>query len=111
MSDARAELTDRLRSHYRRGGWSVKQSSPELLEVAGPGGVTWIGRAVVEEDFASETFEVEIVDLAARRMESGGELCPLELLPQAECEPKLRELLERTGLDHRPHISIYSVAA
>lgn len=111
VSDPRRKLTTMLHDHYRAGGRSVKQSAQGLLEVSGPGGVTWIGRAVVGEDFHSDGFEAEIVELADRRMPAGGELCPLDLLPDASCEPQLRELLERTGLDRRPHVSVYSLAA
>lgn len=110
MTGARANLTTMLREHYRRGGWAV-EAADGILEAAGPGGVTWIGRAVTSEDFQDGSFEAEIVDLAERRMERGGELCPLDLLPHEDCEPKLRELLARTGLDRRPHVSVYSLAA
>lgn len=110
MTEARGDLTTLLREHYRRGGWPVKLDDG-ILQAAGPGGVTWIGRAVTPDDFEDDAFEAEIVDLAERRMEAGGELCPLDLLPDSGCEPRLRELLERTGLDRRPHVSVYSVAA
>lgn len=111
MTDPKGELTEMLRDHYKRGGWPVKRSENGILEAAGPGGVTWIGRAVVNDDLASQEFEAEIVELAERRMPQGGELCPLDLLPHADCEPGLRDLLHRTGLDRRPHVSVYSLAA
>ena len=110
MEDPRTDLTETLRTLYKRGGMKVT-SSNGLLEAAGPGGVTWIGRAVVREDFDAEEFEAEIIELAGRRMERGGELCPLDLLPDAACESELRDLLRRTGLDQRPHVAVYTAAA
>jgi len=99
-----------LRSHYRASGWKVVEGEG-CLEATGPHGVKWIGRAVVEEDLTSEQFEAEIVDLAERRMPEGGELRPLDLLPDPDCRQQLDQLLERTGLSGHTHVSVYSIAA
>ncbi|MBA2240393.1 MAG: hypothetical protein H0W09_03985 [Solirubrobacterales bacterium] len=100
-----------MEGHYRNSGWRVTRSADGVLEAAGPSGVTWFGRAVTAEDLATEAFEAEVVDLADRRMGEVGELCPLDLLPSPECEGELRALLGRVGLDRRPHVSVYSLAA
>ena len=110
MADARADLLETLEAHYRASGWRARRSE-RTIEASGPGGVTWIGRAVLSEDLRSDRFETEIVELADRRMPSGGELCPLDLLPDPGAESALRELLDRTGLSRRPHVSVYSFAA
>jgi len=55
--------------------------------------------------------ESRLVDLADRRMTHGGELCPLELLPAADCVDELEALLERLGLADRRHVAVSSLAA
>ena len=110
MSDARETLTAQLEAHYRSFGWKTAIRG-NLVEAAGPGGVTWLGRAVVASEVNSDEFAVELAALAERRMPQGGELCPLELLPAEDCEAPLRELIERLGLGFRPHVSVYSLAA
>lgn len=110
MTEIRAGLLEMLEGHYRSSGWKATRSD-RTVEASGPGGVTWIGRPVVAEDVESEDFETELVSLADRRMPAGGELCPLDLLPDERSEPALRELLDRTGLSRRPHVSVYSLAA
>jgi hypothetical protein len=98
----REKLNRRLEEHYRGQGWPVVRSDDGVLHASGPGGVTWLGAAIVGK---------RIVDLAERRMPKGGELCPLDLLASEDSESGLRELLERTGLSARPHVSVYSEAA
>lgn len=110
MSDERQRLTDLLRKHYRACGWKI-EADEDRLAATGPHGVKWIGRVVVTEDLESEEFEAEIIDLADRRMPTGGELRPLDLLPAPECREQLDELLKRTGLDRTTHVSVYSIAA
>lgn len=110
MSVQRQELTGKLESHYRASGWKVARVDGNL-EAVGPYGVKWIGRAVVREDLEDETFEAEVVELASRRMPEGGELCPLDLLPDEDCAGEVRKLLARTGLDRHTHVSVYSFAA
>lgn len=82
-----------------------------LVLAAGPGGVTWIGAPVTRDDLDSGSLEARLPDLAERRMERGGELCPLELLPDPGCEGDLRSVLARLGLDRRPHVAVYSLPA
>lgn len=108
--DRRAELTERLAEHYRGSGWRVSLDDGLVL-ATGPGGVTWIGAPVTRDDLDSGTIEARLPELAGRRMQSGGELCPLELLPDPECEPELRSVLARLGLDRRPHVAVYSLPA
>ena len=112
MSDTRAGLIERLEDYYRGCGWSVKHSSDGTLAAAGPGGVTWHGAAILPEDVARAGWlDERLVELAERRMPGGGELCPLDLLPTEDAEPALREALDRTGLSHRPHVSVYALTA
>ncbi|MCL4286400.1 MAG: hypothetical protein KJ006_01985 [Thermoleophilia bacterium] len=110
MSEERKDLTAKLKAHYRSRQWKVTESAGHL-EAVGPHGVKWIGRAVVAEDFCSEDFEAEIIDLAERRMPEGNELRPLDLLPARDCQEELNELLERNGLSRCTHISVYSASA
>lgn len=105
----RAELTERLERRYRSIGWKLAPSEEPLLEAIGPHGVKWIGRAVVGEDFESEGFEAEILDLADRHMPEGNELCPLDLLPAEDCRERLDDLLRRNRLDDDPHISVFRI--
>lgn len=105
----RDELTERLERRYRTIGWRLVDSEPPLLEAVGPHGVKWIGRAVINEDFESEGFEAEILELSERRMPEGNELCPLDLLPAEDCRDQLDELLRRNGLADDPRISVFRI--
>jgi len=109
VSVERAELLGQLERLYRGHGWLVNHDEDGTLCAAGPGGVTWLGTAVVPEDLASDRLESKLLDLAGRRMPKGGELCPLDVLPAPECEAELRQLLTSIGLDRRPHVSVYSL--
>lgn len=112
MSNQRAELLHQLKDYYRSCGWSVHADADATLCAAGPGNVTWHGTAIVSEDLHDpEQLDSRLLELAARRMASGGELCPLDLLPAPGCEPALREALDRTGLSERPHVSVYGLTA
>lgn len=111
MNDQREQLLDQLRSHYASHGWSVKQDEEGTLLAAGPGGVTWLGTALVSSDLASETVEERLIELSERRMPGGAELCPLDLIAEDACEAEVRALLDRLGLAGRPHVSLYSLAA
>lgn len=111
MEDRRQTLLSQLEAHYRGHGWSVRKDDDGTLMASGPGGVTWLGRAVVEEDLGSGLFEQRIVELADRRMPQGAELCPLDLVAAGDCADGLRTVLDRLGLSERPHVSLYSVAA
>jgi hypothetical protein len=111
MEAARQELVERLEAHYRASGWSVKRSSDGTLYASGPGGVTWIGAAVVPADLEAEGVAERLTEMATRRMENGGELCPLELLPSSDCDAELRDLLCRIGLAKRSNVAVYSLAS
>jgi len=111
MDTSREQLTSRLTEHYRGQGWATRAGEDGVVLADGPGGVTWIGAAVVGHDLASGELENRLVDLADRRMSHGGELCPLELLPAADCVDELEGLLERLGLADRRHVAVYSLAA
>lgn len=111
MDDPRAELLSRLEAQYRDFGWSVERAADGTIRAIGPGGVTWIGAAVVREDIESGELAARLPQLSRQRMSDSGELCPLDLLPEPECEAATRTLLERLGLSRCPHISVYSLAA
>lgn len=111
MSPAHRDLLSRLEAYYRRAGWPVRPISDGTLEATGPGGVTWIGTAVLDADLHSDQLGPWLLELADRRMSTGGELCPLDLATEIESEGQLRDLLRRIGLSDRPHVSIYSVSA
>lgn len=112
VSDPRIELLEQLEGYYRHCGWSVRAAADGILCAAGPGDVTWHGTAIVSEDLHDpEQLDSRLLELAARRMAGGGELCPLDLLPAPGCEPALREALDRTGLSARPHVSVYGLTA
>lgn len=107
----RTELLGRLAQHYKASGWSVKELSDGTLAAAGPGGVTWIGTAITATDLESESLGERLLELADRRMEGGGELCPLDVIAPEDCESRLSSTLERVGLASRRNVSIYSIAA
>ncbi len=112
MNEARHVLASQLEAYYRSCGWRVRRADDGTLEADGTGGVTWHGAAIVAEDIQGTTaLDARLVELANRRMPGGGELCPLDLLPDPEAEAGLREALERTRLSHRPHVSVYELSA
>ena len=107
----REELTTRLADHYRGQGWATRTDGDGTIFADGPGGVTWIGAVVTSGDLDSGDLEARLPELAERRMPHGGELCPLELLPAAECFAELEGLLARLGLAERCHVAVYSFAS
>lgn len=108
----RSDLLGQLESYYRSCGWKVSREEDGVLAAAGPGGVTWHGVPVIPEDLHEpETLEARLAELAKRRMQGGGELCPLDLLPAEGCEDGLQAALHRTRLSERPHVSVYELAA
>ncbi len=111
MGTNRKELLEALEAHYRGSGWRVKRGEDDTLFADGPGGVTWIGRAVVAADLEDEGVEDRFRELAERRMEGGGELCPFELLPSADCKDELEALLSRIGIADRSNVAVYAFAA
>ena len=110
MEEPRKQLVDELERYYRSCGWNVVRASDGTVRATGPGGVTWIGLAVVPDDLNSDGFEERLAALAAQRM-PGGELCPFELLPTQECADELLESLDRLRLRDRGHVAVYSLAA
>lgn len=111
MDSVRRELLEKLEIHYRGSGWSVKRAGDGTLYANGPGGVTWIGAAITPEDLEDDGVEERLRSMADRRMEGGGELCPLELLPSSDCTEDLRALLGRIGLADRSNVAVYSLAS
>lgn len=109
MDTPRADLLAQLETYYRGCGWKVERVDDRTVHAHGPGGVTWVGLAVVNDDLSDETFVAQLSELSARRMESGGERCPLELLPNPACADELRSLLARLRLTDR--VSVYSLAS
>ncbi len=110
MDEARDALLAELEAYYQGCGWKVDRPGDGTVRAAGPGGVTWIGLAVVREDLAEDGFQDRLLDLSEQRMPQG-QLCPLELLPSAECADELRAALERLRLSERGHVAVYSLAA
>lgn len=111
MSADRATLLRRLEDHHRSHGWPVRRDHDGTLRATGPGGVTWIGSALVREDIATGGLDERLTELATTRMPIGGELCPVDLLAADDCEEELSAALSRLRLDERPHVSLYSSAA
>lgn len=111
MGAKRQDLLDRLESYYRSCGWKVRRGDDGTVRAAGPGEVTWIGLPVLGEDLASAEFRNRLAVLANERMPTGGALCPLELLPAAECADDLRATLAELELDTRGNVAVYSLAA
>jgi hypothetical protein len=110
MDATREELARALEEHYRSCGWSVERSDDGTVRARGWGGVTWIGLPVTEADLESPAFEERLGLLSSQRMPAG-ELCPLELLPSAGCEDRLRAILDRLRLTERGHVEVYALAA
>ena len=110
MSDSRQDLLEQLKRYYASCGWKVESSPDGTVRAAGPGGVTWIGLAVVPDDLAADDFEQRLFELSEQRMPAG-QLCPFELLPAEECADELRATLDRLRLSERGHVALYSVAA
>lgn len=108
MDSDREQLLSHLERYYRDGGWPVSRDE-DLVLAAGPGGVTWIGAAVVREDLEAGELAERLSELAERRMPKTGALCPLELLPADGCADDLQAVLEDTGLARRNHIAVYAL--
>jgi hypothetical protein len=111
MESDRRQLVEMLETHYRRGGWTVKRSDDGTLYANGPGGVTWIGAAIVPADLEDEGIADRLLQMSEQRMEGGGELCPLELLPSPDCAEELKTLLARIGIADRSNVGVYSLAS
>jgi hypothetical protein len=107
MIEGRRELLGHLEAYYRGCGWAVERSPDGTIRARGAAGVTWIGLPVVAEDF-DDNLPARLAALSDVRMPSG-ERCPLELLPAAECEARVRMLLAELGLSDL--VSVYSLAA
>jgi len=110
MSSVKQRLVVQLEAYYRSCGWRVDRGEDGTVRASGPGGVTWIGLAVVPEDLAARDFEERLIELSEQRMPRG-ERCPFELLPAAECAEELRATLTRLRLAERGHVAVYSLAA
>ena len=107
----REELLNRLEAHYRESGWAVRSRDDSTVRAVGPGGVTWIGMAVVAEDLASAEINERLLALSDERMDGGRVVCPFELLPAPECADDLRTRLRELHVADRGHVTVYSVAA
>jgi hypothetical protein len=110
MAGARQQLAGLLEEYYRGCGWSVTRAEDGTVRARGLGGVTWIGLPVVGDDLADPAFSEALRTLSEERMPTG-ELCPLELLPDAGCADELRGLLAELRLSDRGHVGVYSLAA
>lgn len=110
MSVRKQELQAALESYYRDCGWKAERLDDGTIRATGIGGVTWIGLPVTRDDLDHDEFETRLLALSDERMPAG-ELCPLELLPDEDCDQDLRLLLGRLGLAQRTHVQVYSLAA
>jgi len=110
MANRRDELRDLLALQYRSYGWKAVAAQDGTVRAKGLNGVTWIGLPVVAQDLEDPTFEARLLTLSDERMPRG-ELCPLELLPDASCADDVRAVLDRLRLRDRGHVEIYSLAA
>ncbi len=110
MNEQRDRLAELLASYYRDCGWSVTRSDDGAVRACGVGGVTWIGLPVVGDDLANPGFADVLRALSEERMPTG-ELCPLEILPDAACAKELRGLLGELRLSDRGHVEVYALAA
>ncbi len=99
-----------LIANYERRGWRQVEPVGDdgVVSVAGPGGVTFHGRAVIGEEIPTPEFAGLLKRLAATRMPTG-QLCPLDLMPEPEAGDELRRLLRDLHLDRLGHISVYSL--
>lgn len=108
MSVRRQELQTKLVEYYRGCGFKPAVADDGTVRAAGLGGVTWIGVPIVAEDL--EGLPARLLELSEERMPAG-QLCPLELLPDAVCEDEVREVLRQTRIADRRYVEIYSLAA
>ena len=109
VSATREELRGHLEAYYRSCGWPVDHAGDGTLRARGAGGVTWISLVVMREDIIGGGLAETLRRLSCERMPGGGERCPLELLPAAECVGEVRTLLAELGLSEL--VSVYSLAA
>jgi hypothetical protein len=107
MTERKSELLGHLEEYYRGCGWPVERAADGTVRARGAADVIWIGLPIVADDFDDSLAE-RLIGLSEVRMPSG-ERCPLELLPAAECEGRVRLLLAELGLSDA--VSVYSVAA
>lgn len=104
----RQELQAKLVDYYRGCGFKPHVADDGTVRAAGLGGVTWIGLAIVPADVNGLAERLD--QLSAERM-PGGQLCPLELIPDPECEARVREVLHESRIGDRRYVEIYSIAA
>jgi hypothetical protein len=107
----RDELLNRLEAHYRESGWPVRARDDSTIRATGPGGVTWIGMAIVAEDLSASDIDDRLLALSDERMHGGRVVCPFELLPAPECADELRDRLRDLHVADRGHVTVYSAAA
>ena len=108
MATRREQLQAKLVEHYRGCGFDVEVASDGTVRAIGLGGVEWIGLVIVREDV--DSLADRLVELSGERMPTG-QLCALELLPDADCEPAVQTVLERTRIRDWRYVEIYSLAA
>jgi hypothetical protein len=107
VSARRQELQEKLVAYYRGCGFTPHVAEDGTVRASGLGGVTWIGVPILPEDL--DTLPDRLLALHEERMPAG-QLCPLELLPDASCESEVREVLQRTRIADRRYVEIYSLA-
>ena len=107
----RSELLDRLEAHYRESGWAVRERDEQTVRAIGPGGVVWIGMAVVADDLTGTELDDRFLALSDERMDGGRVVCPFEVLPAPDCADAVRDRLRELRVADRGHVTVYSVAA
>jgi hypothetical protein len=107
----REELLDHLETHYRASGWSVSERDGETVRAVGPGGVIWIGMAIVANDLERADLDERLLALSDERMRDGRVVCPFELLPAPGCGEALQQRLRDLRVADRGHVTVYSLAA
>ena len=100
-----------MEAHYRESGWAVRDRDEQTVRAVGPGGVTWIGMAVIAEDLVTDGLDEQLLALSDERMDGGRVVCPFELLPAPDCADDLRDRLRDLHVADRGHVTVYSVAA
>ena len=94
--------------HYGRCGFDADVAPDGTVRAVGLGGVEWIGLVIVREDVPQVA--ERLVALSRERMPTG-QFCALELLPDADCERDVRDVLRRTGIRDWRYVEVYSLAA
>lgn len=111
MDARREQLLQTLERHYRAGSlWrEPRRADDGTVRVEDCGGVTWIGVAVVSEDVEDDAFHRQLRELAGQYMPETHWRCPVELMPEPDCQHDVERLLRALRLEDA--IDVYQTAA